>query len=304
MKAGFVSILGRPNVGKSTLLNALVGAKVAIVSQRAQTTREAIQGVLTEARGQIVFMDSPGMHRPTKALGKRMMREIERAASGSHLALLLLDASAPLTGADLQAARTAGALRLPAFALLNKIDKVADKTRLLPLIERLREVHAFAEFVPISARKRTQLDTLLDLIFEHLPESPCYFPDDYITDQPQRFLAAELIRERILRETHHEVPHSVAVLVEDWTESAGRLNLAAAVVVEREGQKAILIGKQGAKLKDLGRKARESLEARFGCAVFLKLFVKVRANWRNNREFVEGLDFRRPPGAPRSLHNE
>ncbi len=296
MKSGFVSILGRPNVGKSTLLNALVGTKVSIVSQRAQTTRDAIQGVRTEARGQIVFIDSPGLHRPTKELGKRMMREIERAAAGSHLALLLIDASVPLTAADRQAAETVGALRLPAFALLNKIDKVADKTRLLPLIERLREVHDFTQTVPISARKGVQLDTLLELIFARLPESPGRFHDDYITDQPQRFLAAELIRERILRETHDEVPHSVAVLVEDWTESAGRLRLSAAVVVEREGQKAILIGKKGAKLKDLGRKARESLEARFGCGVFLELFVKVRPNWRNDRRFIHDLDFRRLPG--------
>ena len=296
MKAGFVSILGRPNAGKSTLLNALVGTKVSIVSQRAQTTRDAIQGVLTEARGQIVFIDSPGMHRPTQELGKRMAQEIERATAGSHLALLLIDASAPPADADRQAAETAGALRMPVFALLNKIDKVADKTRLLPRIERLREIHDFAEFVPISARKRMQLDTLLELIFARLPQSPGYFPDDYITDQPQRFLASELIRERILRETHDEVPHSVAVIIEDWTENASRLRLSAAVIVEREGQKAILIGKKGAKLKDLGRKARESLEARFGCAVFLELFVKVRPNWRNNREFVRGLDFRRLPG--------
>ena len=304
MKSGFVSILGRPNVGKSTLLNALVGTKVSIVSRRPQTTRNTVQGVLTEPRGQIVFIDSPGMHRPAKELGKRMMREIERASAGGSLALLLIDAAAPLTDDDLQAARAAGALRPPAFALLNKIDKIADKSRLLPLIERLRAIHAFAEFVPISARKRIQLDRLLDLIFERLPEAPCYFPDDYITDQPQRFLASESIRERILRETHDEVPHSVAVHIEDWQESAGRLRLSASVIVEREGQKAILIGKGGAKLKDLGRKARESLEARFGCAVFLELFVKVRPNWRNNREFVQGLDFRRQAGAPPAVHND
>ncbi len=293
MKAGFVSILGRPNVGKSTMLNALVGTKVSIVSRRVQTTRDAIQGVLTEARGQIVFIDSPGMHRPTKELGNRMMREIERAADSSHLALLLIDAYSPLTDADLQAVETVGALRAPAFALLNKVDKVPDKTKLLPLIERLREIHDFAEFVPISARKRMQLDVLLDLVFARMPESPCYFPDDYITDQPRRFLASELIRERILRETHDEIPHSIAILIEDWTESKDLLRLSASVIVERKGQKAILIGKKGSKLKDMGRKARESLEAQFGCAIFLELFVKVRPNWRNNREFIQSLDFRR-----------
>lgn len=293
MKAGFVAILGRPNVGKSTLLNALVGTKISIVSQRAQTTRDAIQGVRTEPRGQIVFIDSPGVHRSTKELGNRMMREVERAADGSHLALLLIDVSVPLTDADRQAVQMVKQLRTPAFALLNKIDKIADKRKLLPLIEHLQGLHDFAEFVPISARKRTQLDTLLDLIFAQIPDSPNYFPADYVTDQPRRFLASELIRERILRETHDEVPHSVAVVIERWTETKGRLNLSAEVIVERDGQKAILIGQKGSKLKELGRKARESLEACFGCKIFLELFVKVRPGWRNNREFVRDLDFRR-----------
>ena len=293
MKAGFVVILGRPNVGKSALLNALVGTKVAIVSQRAQTTRDAIQGVVTEDRGQIVFVDSPGVHQPTKELGSHMMREVERATAGCNLVLLVLDVTAPLTDADLQAIEVAKSLQMPVFALLNKIDKVPDKTKLLPMIARLREFHEFAEFLPVSVLKGVQLDVLLDLIFERLPESPNYFPPDYITDQPQRFLASELIRERILRETHHEVPHSVAILIEEWIESHDRLRIAASIVVERDGQKAILIGKAGVKLKDLGQKARESLEGCFGRRVYLELFVKVRPNWRNKREFVQELDFHR-----------
>jgi GTP-binding protein Era len=293
VKAGFVVILGRPNVGKSTLLNALVGTKVAIVSQRPQTTRDAIQGVLTEPRGQIVFVDSPGVHQPKKELGNHMMREVERATEGSHLVLLVFDVSAPLTDADLQAVEVAESLDMPVFALLNKVDKVPDKKKMLPQLERLRELHDFAEFVPISAHKRVQLDLLLDLVFKRLPESPNYFPADYITDQPQRFLASELIRERMLRETHHEVPHSVAVMIEEWTENGDRLRLSAIVVVERDGQKAILIGKNGDKLKELGRKARESLEACFGRKIYLELFIKVRPNWRNKREFVQDLDFHR-----------
>ncbi len=297
MKAGFVVILGRPNVGKSALLNALVGTKIAIVSQRAQTTRDAIQGVVTEPRGQIIFVDSPGVHQPTKELGNHMMREVERATAGSNLVLLVLDVTAPLTEADLQAIEVAKGLRMPVFALLNKVDKVADKAELLPMIARLREIYEFAEFVPVSALKGIQLDVLLDLVFANLPDAPNYFPPDYITDQPQRFLAAELIRERILRETHHEIPHSVAILIEEWTENHDHLRIAASIVVERDGQKAILIGKGGSKLKDLGQKARETLEGCFGRKVYLELFVKVRANWRNKREFVQELDFHRLLGS-------
>lgn len=293
MKSGFVTILGKPNVGKSTLLNALVGTKVSIVSRRAQTTRDAIQGVLSESRGQVVFVDSPGVHAPAKQLGLRMMREVDRAAHGCHLALLMVDAAAPLDEADSQAAAVAEKLAAPVFLLANKVDKLARKEVLLPFLERCRELHACAEYVPISATKRTNLDRLLAAVFERLPVAPAYYPENYVTDQPERFLAAELIRERILRETHDELPHVVAVQVERWEESRNRLRIAATVVVEREGQKAILIGKEGAKMKELASKARQTLEARFGRKVRLEVFVKVRRNWRNRRGFVEELDFRR-----------
>lgn len=297
MKSGFVTILGKPNVGKSTLLNALVGTKVSIVSRRAQTTRDAIQGVLSESRGQVVFVDSPGVHAPAKQLGLRMMREVDRAAQGCHLALLMVDAAAPLDEADGQAAAVAEKLASPVFLLANKVDKLARKDVLLPFLERCRQLHACAEYLPVSAAKRTNLDRLLAAIFEMLPVAPAYYPENYVTDQPERFLAAELIRERILRETHHELPHVVAVQVERWEESRNRLRIAATVVVEREGQKAILIGKEGAKMKELASKARQTLEARFGRKVRLEVFVKVRRNWRNRRGFVEELDFRRILGA-------
>ena len=297
MKAGFVTILGKPNVGKSTLLNALVGTKVSITSKRAQTTRDAIQGVLSESRGQIVFVDSPGVHAPSKRLGERMMREVGRATQGCDAVLLMVDASTPLDDADERAVAVAKRLRAPVLLLANKVDKVSPKDALLPFLDRCRQLHEFDAFVPISATKRIQLDEVLALVFERLPESPQYYPAGHVTDQPERFLAAELIRERILRETHDEVPYAVAVQVERWEESRRKLRISATVVVERDGQKAILIGKKGEKMKQLASKARQSLEARFGRSINLEVFVKVRRNWRNRREFVDELDFHRILGS-------
>lgn len=296
MKSGFVTILGKPNVGKSTLLNALVGSKVSIVSRRAQTTRDAIQGVLSEPRGQVVFVDSPGVHAPTKQLGHRMLREIDRATQGCHLVLLMVDASAPLDERDEEAVAMVSRLSTPAFLLVNKIDRLPRKEELLPLLDRCREMHKFDEFIPTSATKGTNLDRLLDAVFSRLPEAPGFYPANYVTDQPERFMASELIRERILRETHDEIPHSVAVHIENWEEKRRRLTISAAVVVERQGQKAILIGKNGEKMKQLASKTRKTLEARFGRHVRLEVFVKVRKNWRNRRDFVEDLDFRRIVG--------
>ena len=297
MKAGFVTILGKPNVGKSTLLNALVGSKVSITSRRAQTTRDAIQGVLSEERGQIVFVDSPGVHEPTKHLGQRMMREVQRATQGCHTVLLMVDASAPLDDADERALSLAQRLDTPALLVANKVDKLARKEELLPFLDRCRQLHDFDGFVPISATKRINLDRVLTEIFDRLPESPQYYPDGHVTDQPERFLASELIRERILRETHHELPHAVAVQIERWAESRKKLRISATVVVERDGQKAILIGKNGQKMKQLASKARQTLEARFGRSVHLEVFVKVRRNWRNKRGFVDDLDFHRILGS-------
>jgi len=292
-KAGFVTILGKPNVGKSTLLNALVGSKVAITSRRAQTTRDAIQGVLSEARGQIVFVDSPGIHEPSKQLGKRMMREVSRATQGCHAAVLMVDASMGINPSDERALAVAKQLGAPLLLLANKVDKLDRMQDLLPFLDRCRQLHDFAEFIPISATKRINLDRVLTALFKTLPESPQFYPEGYLTDQPQKFLAAELIRERILRETHDELPHSVAVQIERWEETPSKLRIFAAAVVERQGQKAILLGKNGEKMKELASKARQSLEARFDRSVRLEVFVKVRKNWRNNDGFVQDLDFRR-----------
>ena len=296
MKAGFVTILGKPNVGKSTLLNSLVGTKVAIVSRRKQTTRDAIQGVLSEPRGQIVFVDSPGVHVPSKHLGKRMMQEVDRATHGCHATLVMTDPTSGLTATDEMAANLAKRLAAPALLLVNKVDRIKPKELLLPFLDRCRELHDIAQFIPISALKRTNLDRLLHELFEILPESPGYYPEGFVTDQPERFLAAELIRERILRETHDEIPHSVAVQIERWDGTGAKLRIWAVVAVERGGQKAILIGKGGEKMKQLASKARQSLEARFDRPVRLEVFVQVRKNWRNRPRFVGELDFRKIMG--------
>lgn len=292
-KAGFVTILGKPNVGKSTLLNALVGAKVSITSRRAQTTRDAIQGVLSESRGQIVFVDSPGVHEPSKQLGKRMMREVDRAAQGCDAALLMVDASMGINPSDERALAVAQGLKAPLLLLANKVDKLDRMHELLPFLDRCRQLHDFEEYIPISATKGINLDQVLTALFKALPEAPQFYPEGYLTDQPEKFLAAELIRERILRETHDELPHSVAVQIERWEETPRKLLIFATVVVERAGQKAILLGKDGEKMKALASKARQSLEARFDRSIRLEVFVKVRKNWRNNDGFVQDLDFRR-----------
>ena len=293
MKSGFVAILGRPNVGKSTLLNALVGSKVSIVTNRPQTTRDAIQGVLTRPEGQIVFVDSPGIHEPRQALGRRMMREVRRATSGCDLVLLVIDAAAPFRAGDQSAVDRVRKTKIPAYLLLNKIDLLPSKRSLLLEIDRYRRLHEFEEFVPLSARKKDNLGLLVRLLFDRLPEAHPYYPEDFITDQPERFLAAELIREQTIRATRQEVPHSLAVLIDSWKESPGLLRLTATVYVEREGQKGILIGSRGGTLKRIATSARRELEARFGRKVFLEVFVKVRGRWRDQTRFVSQTDFRR-----------
>ena len=293
MKSGFVAILGRPNVGKSTLLNALVGSKVSIVTNRPQTTRDAIQGVLTRPEGQIVFVDSPGIHEPRQALGRRMMREVRRATSGCDLVLLVIDAAAPFRAGDQSAVDRVRKTKIPAYLLLNKIDLLPSKRSLLLEIDRYRRLHEFEEFVPLSAREKDNLELLVRLLFDRLPEAHPYYPEDFITDQPERFLAAELIREQTIRATRQEVPHSLAVLIDSWKESPGLLRLTATVYVEREGQKGILIGSRGGTLKRIATSARRELEARFGRKVFLEVFVKVRGRWRDQTRFVSQTDFRR-----------
>jgi GTP-binding protein Era len=297
--SGFVCILGRPNAGKSTLLNALVGEKLAIISPKPQTTRNRILGIINVAKqkgreaGQVVLIDTPGVHRSGSSLGRKMMSEVREALEGCELVLLIVDAKKKwdaLDGDVLDLAKKAGT---PAFLLLNKIDLFADKTKLLPIIAQFQMLHDFEQIVPISALKNKGLDELLSCVLKALPNGPCYFPEDQLTDQPVRFMAAELIREHVLLQTHEEVPHAVSVLIEQFEQSPRMTRIAAAIFCEREGQKAILLGKGGQMLKKIGTDARRDIEKMIGTRVFLELFVKVKAGWRDSRSFVDQLDWRR-----------
>ena len=297
-RSGFVSIIGRPNAGKSTLLNALVGEKLAIVTRKPQTTRNRIQGIVNVAKkgkqpaGQIVLIDTPGVHKPVNSLNRRMMKEVYDALEGCDLLLLIVDAGEKFGAGDQFVLEIAKRTKLPCFLLLNKIDTL-QKDKLLPLIAQYQEMHSFVEVIPISALKEKGLETLLNSIVRALPDGPHYFPKDQITDQPERFLVAELIREQVLQFTSQEVPHATTVLIDNYEEGAKLTRIAATVYCEREGQKAILIGKQGANLKKIGTHARQQIERLLGTKVFLELFVKVQAGWRESRTFVEELDWRR-----------
>ena len=297
--SGFVCILGRPNAGKSTLLNALVGEKLAIISPKPQTTRNRILGIINVPKqkqreaGQIVLIDTPGVHRSGSSLGRKMMSEVREALEGCELILMIVDAKKKWDREDsfvLDLAKKAGT---PVFLLLNKIDLLADKTKLLPLIAQFQTLHDFKEVVPISALKRKGLDELLSCVLNALPNGPRYFPEDQITDQPVRFMAAELIREHVLMQTHEEVPHAVSVLIEQFEEDPRLTRIAAVIYCERDGQKAILLGKGGQMLKKIGTAARLDIEKMVGTKVFLELFVKIKAGWRDSRTFVEELDWRR-----------
>ena len=296
-RSGFVSIIGRPNAGKSTLLNALVGEKLAIVTRKPQTTRNRIQGIINVERkpkrpaGQIVLVDTPGVHKPINSLNRRMMKEVYDALEGCDLLLLIVDATAKFGTGDkfvLDIVKKSGQ---PCFLLLNKID-VLEKQRLLPLIAEYKERYEFAEVIPISAMKREGLDALLASVLNALPEGPRYFPKDQVTDQPERFLVAELIREQVLLATEQEVPYATTVLIDQYQEGDRLTRVAATIYCEREGQKAILIGKQGSTLKKIGTAARLQIQGLLNTKVFLELFVKVRAGWRDSRDFVQETDWR------------
>jgi GTPase len=297
-RSGFVSIIGRPNAGKSTLLNALVGEKVAIVTRKPQTTRNRILGMVNvkgkkgKQAGQIIFIDTPGVHKPESQLSRRMMQEVHDALEGRDLILLLVDATQKFGTGDqfvLDLIKRSGG---SVFLLLNKVD-LLHKERLLPLIAEYSKLHDFAEIIPISAQTGHGLDVLLDKVIARLPQGPKYFPADQITDQPERFLTAEIIREKVLNATGQEVPYATAVVVERFEEGPRLTKISAAIFCEREGQKAILIGKGGEMLKKIGTSARLELEKRLGTKVFLELFVKIVADWRSSKRFIDDLDWRK-----------
>lgn len=295
--SGFVSILGRPNAGKSTLLNALVGMKVAIVADKPQTTRTSIQGVLTEPGFQIVFLDTPGIHKAGSSIQKRMMDVVRNSLDERDVLLFLVDASVPFSEPDRKAVTLLQKSDAPAIVVFNKIDLVKEKAKLLPLIEHYQKLHPFAAFVPISAYKGDGLDGLKKEIVQRLPEGPLYFPEDHVTDQPERFLAAELIREKALQLTREEVPHSVAVLIDRWEETPQITRIFATIFVERDGQKRILIGAKGSMLTRIGTLAREEMQKLFGRNIYLSLFIKIQPDWREKAAFLNAIDWRTMAGA-------
>jgi len=299
-RSGFICILGRPNAGKSTLLNALAGEKLAIVSPKPQTTRNRVLGVLNlpkkkqQAGAQVVLIDTPGVLRPQSSLDRKMMAEVREAVEGCDLVFVIVDAAKRQDPSDQFLFDLVKKAETPAFLLLNKIDLLRqEKGKLLPLIEHYAKVHEFREIIPISARKREGLEVLLQKAVAGLPRGPVYFPEDQITDQPARFMVAELVREQVLLNTSEEVPHSVTALTESFEETPKLTRIAAAIYCEREGQKRILIGRQGQMLKKIGTGARLEIEKMLGTKVYLELFVKVRENWRESRGFVEELDWRK-----------
>jgi len=289
-KSGFVAVVGRPNAGKSTLVNKLVGQKVAIVTSRPQTTRNRIQGIVNRPNAQVVLIDTPGLHRPDSALGRQMMGEVNAALDGIDVLTLILDVSENIGKGDQHAIERVARFGGPRFLLLNKVDRITKDT-LLPIIESLGKMADFAEIIPISALTGDGVERVLEQFIEYLPVGEPHFPADQYTDQPERFLAAELIREKAMAGTFHEVPHAVAVLVDSFEESEKLIRIRATIYVEREGQKGILIGSKGASLKKIGTEARKELEKITSTKVYLGLFVKVAPDWRESPQKVRELDW-------------
>ena len=291
-KSGFVALVGRPNAGKSTLLNALVGEKIAIVSTKPQTTRSRVTGIKTTAEAQLIFLDTPGLARPRSALNRHMMQVAREAYQGVDLVLLVTEASGTdhLTDDEfiLQQLKE---VKTPIFLVINKIDLI-DHRQLLPLIQTYQQHFPFAEYVPVSALKEVNIDALERSIVRYLPVGPRYFPTDQLTDQPERFLIAELIREQIFTQTEQEVPYQTAVMVEQMADTdSGLLRVEATVYVERDSQKGILIGKRGTRLRQIGQAARQEIERRLNTRVYLALWVKVRKDWSENEQLIRDMGY-------------
>lgn len=289
-KSGFVAVVGRPNAGKSTLLNTLIGQKVLIISDKPQTTRNSIRCILTEERGQIIFFDTPGIHKPKHRLGEYMVAAAKSSIRGVDLIVLVVDASVPFGTGDENVIEIVKASKLPCILALNKIDLIP-KEDLLLLMDKYSKLADFQEIIPISALQQENTSKLVDLIFPLLPPGPMFFPEDSVTDQPERFVIAELIREKLLQLTRQEVPHSVAVVVETMSEEKGLIKIGAVILVERDSQKGIVIGKRGSVLKEAGSLARQEIENLLGSKVFLEIFVKVKKDWRNQQNRLRELGY-------------
>jgi len=290
--SGFVAVLGRPNAGKSTFVNRLVGQKVAIVTSRPQTTLSRVLGIVNRPEAQVVLVDTPGVHRADSALGRQMMDEVKQALEGIDVLALMIDASEGIKAGDRMAFQRAEGFRGPRILLLNKIDRIS-KPSLLPLLEACAREGEFAEMIPISSLSGDGVEIALDRFIAYLPEGEPHFPQDQVTDQPERYLAAEIVREKVMQATRNEVPHAVAVLIESYEETPGLTRIRAIIQAEREGQKGILIGRRGEMLKEIGTLARKELEDILGVKVFLELRVKVQPDWREDPRRVQQLDWRR-----------
>jgi GTP-binding protein Era len=289
-KSGFVAIVGRPNAGKSTLVNRLVGQKVAIVTSKPQTTRSRIQGIVTRENAQVVLIDTPGLHEAKTVLNKQMMREVAAALEGIDVLVLMADASTLQPHVDSLLIDKSKRFAGKTILVLNKVDKLP-KQKLLPLLDAFDKAHEFAAMVPISALRGDGCNELMDEVVRLLPEGEPYFPEDQVTDQPERFLASEIVREKAIALTYHEVPHALAVAVDKWEETPKLLRIEMTLTIERGSQKKILIGHKGEMLKKIGTQARKELEQILGTRIFLGLFVKVSENWRENPMAVRELDW-------------
>ena len=290
-KTCFVSIMGKPNVGKSTLLNALLGEKVAIVSRKPQTTRNRITGILTKGETQYVFTDTPGLHKPKTLLGEYMMKSAEAAAGGTDVILFVVECDVPLNASETAALRSFAKSSTPCILLINKIDKI-NKGLLAKYLSELSGEYDFRAVIPISALEKDGLDIIFDELEPFLIESPHFFPDDMLTDQPERQLIAEIIREKMLRLLDDEIPHGTAVVIEEFKDEKTLLSVRAEIFCERESHKRIIIGKNGEMLKKIGSYAREDAEALFGTKVFLDLWVKVKENWRDRPTLVANFGYK------------
>lgn len=290
-RSGYVSLTGRPNVGKSTLLNTILGEKISIVTPKPQTTRNRIMGIKTLPEAQIIFLDTPGIHKPKHKLGEVIVREAREAAAEVDIIVLVSEPDQPGPG-DKYIISMLHDLHKPVFLAVNKID-TKKKPEMLPVIDAYSKLYPFKEIIPVSALKGDGMDLLLDTIVQYLPEGPKYYPDDLVTDQMERFMVAETVREKVMQQTEEEIPHSTAVEVIQWSERAdGVVFITVNIYVERKGQKGIIIGKDGVRLKAIGTAARIEIEQLLGTKVFLEMWVKVRKDWRSNNRILSELGFK------------
>lgn len=292
-RSGFASLIGRPNVGKSTLMNTLIGQKIAIMSDKPQTTRNKIQGVYTSEEGQIIFLDTPGIHKPQHKLGDYMVKAAHTALQGIDVILFVIDVDEGYGAGDQYIIERLQQINTPVFLLLNKIDLVHPE-ELLPIIEKYSKLYDFKEVIPVSAKLGSNTKTLVEQLMAYLPEGPQYYPTDQVTDHPERFIVAELIREKLLQVTREEVPHSIGIELEKMKERKGKkmIDISAVIYVERDSQKRIIIGHNGSVLKDTGTRARRDIETLLGSKVYLELWVKVKKDWRNKASQLRDLGYR------------